>query len=185
MARFTRAAGALAAVLAIGVSSAGGADLDYDRYPGGKRYSGYDEPAPIPYRSGTRIYTTEPVTVVPPAYVYRERARDLDDDDGRGPRAHIPSDRRAYYRDDDPRYRAVCVPRDEIKRRLLDEGWRDFTDFELRGGVARVEARRRGDIYVLKVDRCSGDIVDARRLGRSLDRSFAYDEPDRPRRPYY
>lgn len=76
------------------------------------------------------------------------------------------------------------MPREEIKRRLIDEGWREFQDLELRGGVARIEARRRGDVYVLKVDQCSGDIINAQRWGRSDGGSYAY-EQDRLRRPYY
>lgn len=186
----TLAAGALAAALVAGVTGVMAADLDHDRYRSGyKRHSGDDAqryrqsygPAPIPHRAAPRYDTTEPVPFLPPAYVYRERARDRDDDDDR---TSAPFDRRGGYRNDEPRTRTACVSREEIKDRLVDEGWRDFQDIELRGGVAQLEARRRGEFYVLKVDRCSGDIVNAQKLGRSDGGSYAY-EQDRPRRPYY
>ncbi len=192
MNRLTLAAGALAASVVLGVTGAVAADLEYDRYPSGyKRHSAYEDsryrdiygPAPAPHRAAPRYYTAEPIPVLPPAYVYRERSRDHDDDDLQ-PRHYAPTYRRDTQRDDDTRYRMACVPREDIKRRLSDEGWRDFQDVELRGGVARIEARRRGEFYVLNVDRCSGDIVNAQKLGRSDGGSYAY-EQDRPRRPYY
>jgi hypothetical protein len=185
------AAGALAAALVVGVTGAVAADLEYDRTPSSdRRRSAYEDPryrdiygpAPIPHRAGRGYYTAEPVPPLPPAYVYRERARDRDDEDD--DRAYAPPDRRSFRRDHDTRTRTACAPHEEIKRRLIDEGWRDFQDIDLRGGLARIEARRRGDIYVLRIDQCSGDIVNAQRLGRSDGGSTAY-EPDRPRRPYY
>ena len=190
MKTFTLAASALAAAFVVGVSGAVAADLEHDRPPNGyKRHSTYEDsryrdsyrPEPIPHRAGPRYYTAEPVPLLPPAYVYGERARDRDDDDDR---AYAPFDRRGARRDDDTRTHTACVSREEIKDRLLDEGWRDFQNIELRGGMARIEARRRSDVYVLKVDRCSGDIVNAKRLDRSDGGSYAY-EQDRPRRPYY
>ena len=191
MKTLTLVAGALAAALFGGVTGAVAADFDRDRTPSDdRRRSAYEEPryrdsygpAHVPHRAAPRYYTAEPEPLLPPAYVYRERSRDRDDDDD--DRGYAPYDRRGASRDDDPRTRTACVSRDEIKGRLVDDGWRNFQDIELRGGIARIEARRRGETYVLKVDRCSGDIVDARRLGRPDGGSFAYDQ-DRPRRPYY
>ena len=186
----TLAAGALAVALVVGVTGAMAADLEHDRHRSGygrhsadddQRYRHSHGPAPIPHRAAPRYYTADPVPLLPPAYVYRERARDRDDDDDR---TYAPLDRRGGYRNDDPRPRTACVSREEIKERLVDDGWRDFQDIELRGGVAQIEARRRGEFYVLKVDRCTGDIINAERLGRSDGGSTAY-EQDRPRRPYY
>lgn len=61
----------------------------------------------------------------------------------------------------DPR----CVPRGEIKRGLVNEGWRDFHELEFRGRLALINARRpNGQLYALQLDRCSGEIVGARPL---------------------
>jgi hypothetical protein len=69
---------------------------------------------------------------------------------------------RRYSRDDG------CVPRREIRRSLLDEGWTDFQGLEFAGGIALVQARRpNGDLYELRLDRCSGQIVHARPLERA------------------
>jgi len=60
-------------------------------------------------------------------------------------------------------YNDGCVPRHEVKNRLLGQGWHAFTDLELRGEVAFVRARRpNGRIFELQVDRCSGAIIEAR-----------------------
>lgn len=68
---------------------------------------------------------------------------------------------RRYSREDG------CVPRREIRRSLLDEGWTDFQGLEFAGGIALVQARRpNGDLYELRLDRCSGRIVHARPLER-------------------
>lgn len=57
---------------------------------------------------------------------------------------------------------AGCVPRHEIRRGLIRDGWSDFDDLELREGMAIVRARRPdGQPYRLRIDRCSGEIVRA------------------------
>jgi hypothetical protein len=63
-----------------------------------------------------------------------------------------------------------CVPRHIARDRLRDDGWRDFHDFDRRGSVVIVQARRRsGRLFDLTIDRCSGEIIAARPLvgGRS------------------
>jgi len=56
-----------------------------------------------------------------------------------------------------------CVPREVVHERLYSEGWGDFRDFEPRGRVVLVQARRpSGRLFDLTIDRCSGEIVDAR-----------------------
>jgi hypothetical protein len=72
------------------------------------------------------------------------------------------------------RYDDACVPRRVARRRLRREGWRGFHDFEPRGGVVLVKARRRwsGRAFELAIDRCSGEIVGARPLRGGRD--FAY-----------
>lgn len=85
---------------------------------------------------------------------------------------------RELYRDDEPpagglppydfRRRhaergAECLPRREIRRALRQDGWGDFEPIELRGDIAILQATRpSGRLFVLKVDRCSGRIVDVR-----------------------
>ncbi len=55
-----------------------------------------------------------------------------------------------------------CVPRYEIKRALSEDGWSEFHDLEVRDEVAHVRARRpNGEVYDLKVDRCSGRLLRA------------------------
>ena len=177
-------AAAFAATMAIG-STALAADLDYDRhYDHGykKRYSStYDDhrysdlyaPPPRGYKPAPGYHHVDPPLPIPPTVVHRERVYRYGRDDDR-------FEPRVVRR---PEVRTACLARDEIKARLLDEGWRDFRDVERHGDVIEVEARRRGeDLYALKVDRCSGDIVQSTRL----ERPYAYDPGyDRPRRPYY
>lgn len=59
-----------------------------------------------------------------------------------------------------------CASHHEIRRDLKEQGWAEFTDIELRGSTALIEARRpNGNLYQLKIDRCSGEILNAQRLG--------------------
>lgn len=75
--------------------------------------------------------------------------------------------------------RSGCVSRHAIEDRLVAEGWRDFTDPIREGDVGVFKARRPdGRRYLLKVDGCSGEIVDA----RPLDRVYG---PYASVRPYY
>lgn len=156
----TLAAGALAATLIAGAQTSRAADLDYGRVPYDRYSSAYEDPryADI-YGPGPGPGVVVPAPV-PPAPIYRDRPR--------------------YY---EPRYsyddgaRPGCIPREEIKRRLVSEGWRDFYDLELRGEVAKIKARRpSGDLYVLKVDRCTGDIANAHLLERGGHGPYAYDD---------
>ncbi len=110
---------------------------------------------------------------------------DYDDDDNDAPRyaerdddqpyAGKDWDRRGEYlrpmrpptrfveRYDQPRYAPECAPRREVRRQLIRDGWSDFAEVELRDQVAVVTARRpNGEAYRLKIDRCSGQIVDAK-----------------------
>lgn len=178
MKRILLRAGLLAAALAAGAAPARAADLDYGRIPTDRYSSAYEDPryrdlyadpprayshAPAPY------YRGEPPPPVPPAYVYRDP----------------PPYRYSEAPPSDWRYRNGCVPREEIKRRLVNEGWGDFQDLELLGNVARVNARRpSGDLFALKVDRCTGDIVGSRLIARGGHGPYAYDNGSRWSRPY-
>jgi len=80
---------------------------------------------------------------------------------------------RPYYR-----YGArseACVPRHVVRDRLRDQGWSDFYGFEPRGRVVLVQARRpSGRLFDLTIERCSGEIIEARPLnGRRFD-AYAY-----------
>lgn len=63
--------------------------------------------------------------------------------------------------------RRGCIPREEARERLRDAGWRGFHDVEPHEDVVRVKARRpSGRLYDLTIDRCSGEVVDARPIYR-------------------
>lgn len=96
---------------------------------------------------------------------------DYDGDDAR-------YDRYAPPEDFDPPYRhrtdyGSCVPRDVARERLRADGWGNFHDFERREQVVLVRARRpSGRLFDLVIDRCSGEIIEARPLYNG--RSYAY-----------
>lgn len=152
------------------------ADLDYGRVPS-DRYSGaYEDPR---YRDlygpatryDDRYAHPAPPGPAPPATVYRHND------------AYRPFPEPRRYSDAEPedwRYRNGCLPREEVRRRLTGEGWRDFHDLELRNGFARIKARRpSGDLYDLKVDRCTGEIVKADIIQRGGYGPYAQDHGPR------
>ena len=176
-------AGLLAAALLLGARPLAAADLDYGHVPVPDRYSSaYEDPryrdlyGPEPrpaYRFESRPYVAAPPPgPVPPGYVYRDPA---------------PDRFAGWGSDDEWRYGAGCLPRREIKRRLVDEGWREFHDLDVARNVARVKARRpNGDLFTLKVDRCNGEIIRADLIERYGAGPYAWrDEPRRYERPYY
>ena len=186
--------------MVVGATGASAADLEYERHSSGyrterhssvyedHRYRDIYGPAPIPHKHAPRYYKTEPAPLppIPHAHVYRDRELELDREPE--PRSYGRPETRSYRPwDDGRRYHTACLPREEIKRKLVDEGWRDFTDLELRGNIARIEARRRnGDLFVLRVNRCSGNVVNAERLGDPRGRPYAYEHPPvRGPRSYY
>jgi len=189
------AAGAFAAALIVGATSASAADFDEDRYSRShysdryssayedQRYRDIYGPAPSyarPFYAPPKYYKTEPAPyVLPPAYVHRGRPYDYDGAEFlEDPRIGRPADRHVY--------RESCLPREEIRRRLLDEGWREFRDVAVRGNIAKVQARRRGEFYMLKIDRCTGDVVDARLFDGADRGPYAFEPgPYRTHRPYY
>lgn len=89
-----------------------------------------------------------------------------------GEEAPPPRDRFADVPDDfEPPYPPEridgrgCVPREMARDRLADGGWYDFHGLEPRDSVVFVKARRpSGRLFDLTIDRCSGEIVDARPL---------------------
>ena len=81
---------------------------------------------------------------------------------------------------------ARCIPREVARDRLRAAGWRGFHDVDPHDRVVMVKARRpSGRMFELTIDRCSGEVVDARpiygRWGRFADGPRRYWD----RRPYY
>jgi hypothetical protein len=166
------AAGMLA-VVAAGAPAVRAADLEYG--PGDRYSSPYDDPR---YRD---LYGPSPRTAE--RYTYEERAY----------RPPVPPYN--VYRDDgyapprryteDYRFGVQCLPRHEVRRRLSEEGWVEFHDLELRPDVAILRARRpNGDLYDLRIDRCTGTVVHARPLEHAVPGPFAYG-PRRWSRRYF
>lgn len=162
-------AAAVVAAVAASAHHARAADLEYgprDRYS-----SPYDDPRYRDLYGDSRRYTER--------YRYEERSyrppyNGYRDDD-------LPERRYA----EDYRYGTACLPRHEVRRRLRDQGWNDFHDIELRTDVALLRARRySGELYDLKIDRCTGAVVHARPLDRFVPGPFAYG-PRRWHRPYF
>jgi hypothetical protein len=187
------AVGLVAAGVVVGAASARAADLYGpipDRYSSAyedPRYRDLYGPEPRPHygqRYEQRFY--HPVPPPPPPHVHSYK----DDPD------HRPPLRQFNHFDSGPNWRherhgAACIPREEIRRGLIEEGWYAFRDLEIRGDVALVRARRpNGDVYDLKVDRCSGEVVHARVIERSVPGPYAHNAPygwapRRGDRPYY
>lgn len=145
--------------LALFSGAAQAADLYDDPPP--PRYSGpaYEDPR---YADIYR-YPDRPV---PPAPVYRDRYD-----------SYTPPPRHAY--------RGACLPRHVIRDRLIRDGWSDFALADFDGEIAQVKARRpSGRPFILSVERCSGEIVDARPLGNAGPYAYA-PPPRRYDRPYY
>jgi hypothetical protein len=131
----------LSAVVASAVSPATAADI-YDR----GRVTSYDDPR---YAD---IYThpEPPRPLGPPR---REYLAPMPPHYFDGPRRHSSAPG------------GNCASHHEIRRDLTEQGWSEFTDIELHGTSALIEARRpNGNLYQLKIDRCSGEIQNAQRL---------------------
>jgi hypothetical protein len=80
-----------------------------------------------------------------------------------------------------PRQGHPCLQRHEIRRQLMELGWSDFHDVDLRREVARLRARRpSGRLYDLDVDRCTGEVVYARPLDDGFG-PYAWRRRDRNR----
>ena len=169
-------AAALVTAVATGAPAAHAADLE-DRYSD-RHASPYDDPryrdlygSPSRYTERYEYQERSYRPPVPPETVYR------DDEYLPGPRRYA----------EDQRFGASCLPRHEIRRRLQNDGWGDFHELELRGETASVRARRpNGELYDLRVDRCTGAIVHARPFDRYVPGPYAYGPgPRRWTRPYY
>lgn len=163
------AASALAALCLAGAPAASAADLSGDPYDDPRYGDVYGDPRPPAF--------AEPAA--PPA----EEAFPERYDDERDPLPY-PARKPERYSErwEEPRGFA-CLPRHVIRHRLQGDGWYDFRDLELQGDVAVVNARRpSGRPFELRIDRCTGRIVEARALGPDY-RAYGYG-PGRHLRPY-
>ena len=89
--------------------------------------------------------------------------------------APMPPPRRFSEAPDDRR--GECLARREVHERLLANGWSGFRDIEVRGQVAYVTAQRpSGRSFDLEVDRCTGTVLSARRVG-DYGRPYAAGRP--------
>ncbi|MGE0024425.1 MAG: hypothetical protein AB7S70_12435 [Hyphomicrobium sp.] len=77
--------------------------------------------------------------------------------------------------------RYACLDRWQIRRRLRNDGWEGIRPLGGDEGIVHVRAHRieSGRPFALRVDRCSGEVVDARPERR---RAFAYRDWRRDRR---
>jgi hypothetical protein len=146
---------------------------DLDEGPPPDRYGAYEDPRYTDMYARPQpppAYLPPPrYAPVHPGYVHRDYGDDYDRDDYRRPYAYSTP----------PDYGRACTPREVIRERLLREGWHHFRDAEERGEFATIIARRPdGQPFALTVDRCSGEIVNARPLGEHGH--FAYGPRDRP-----
>lgn len=165
--RWTISATLLGAIALLVPLAAGAADLDEDRRAGSlyedQHYSDMDADPPPPHpQYGSRY--AEP-RGYPPSY--------------RDQPYLAPMNPPRYS--EAPRYDRECLPRREIRARLNAEGWGGFHDIDIRGPVAYVKVDRPdGQLYHLEVDRCTGRVITARRIGYA-ERPYAHREPPRYR----
>jgi hypothetical protein len=81
------------------------------------------------------------------------------------------------------RFEDDCVPHQIVRERLRADGWDEFQNVEPRGRVVLLQARRpSGRVFDLTVEKCSGEVVDARPLSGA--RFFAHGERRFWQRPY-
>jgi hypothetical protein len=100
------------------------------------------------------------------------------DEYGQGP---PPRDRYADVPEDfEPPYPPAyaergCIPREEARDRLRAAGWRGFHAVQPHDNVVLVKASRpSGRMFDLTIDRCSGEVVDARPIYGRRYGSYAF-----------
>ena len=74
-----------------------------------------------------------------------------------------PMNRPPRYADESWRGREGCTPRWQIRQRMMDDGWRNIYRLRVLDNAVVIRAQRpSGRPFDLKLDRCTGDIVDRR-----------------------
>jgi hypothetical protein len=103
--------------------------------------------------------------------------------------ADVPDDFEPPYPPQAYAGRDRCIPREVARDRLRAAGWRGFHAIEPRDSVVLVKARRpSGRLFDLTIDRCSGEVVDAKPIfGPRYGHGRFADGPPRywAARPYY
>lgn len=134
-------------------------------------------PPPTVYAPPPRRYSYDDHPPVPREPVYRDRY------------AYAPPPREGYADrwsyDRRPQGRA-CLSREAAREAIERQGWSDFHDVQVVDhGTAYVKARRpSGRLFELQIDRCSGEVVNARPLEPRY-RPYADRGEWRPPRAYY
>ena len=168
------AASALAALLFAGAPPSRAADLGYGPYTPRDRADYYDP-----------RYAEAP----PAEETYRRRG---DHDDGYdyprrgsvkdGYPEPVPAPHARDYDRYPQRHAHACASPHQIVDGLRANGWKDFDRYEERGPFVFVKAERRhggGRDWWLKVDRCTGQIVEAVPRERGFLREFGHDHHER------
>jgi hypothetical protein len=161
-------AAAAAAILSLSALPAAAAELAEDSPYEEPRYGeSYRQPAPPPPPPPQRYSEPQP---------YPE-----------GERGYPPAYEQRYRRPypEQPRYAERCVPRVFIAEQLRRQGWRTFEDFDDGDRFLIVRARDwNGAMFDLRLDRCSGRVLESRILQPRIVQPQPYDYAWRPRRVY-
>jgi hypothetical protein len=167
------------AVLSFGALPAAAADLGEDSPYEDPRYGeSYRQPAPPPPPPRYSEPQPYPDAYRPPVHRGEERERDY-------PPAYGNGHGRPYADERHPRFAERCVPRVFIAEQLRRQGWRTFEDFDDGDRFVIVRARDwNGAMFDLRLDRCSGRVLESRILQPRIVQPQPYDYAWRPRRVY-
>jgi hypothetical protein len=152
-------AAAVAAMSLAGAATALAADLGDSPYNDPRYGETYREPAPVPQYS-----QPYPDAYRPPYGGYRdERPRQ----GYLAPMPGPPAYGRGYPDQGYPRYAERCVPRELIREQLRRQGWRSFEDIDAEDRFVFVRAQDwSGNVFDLRLDRCSGRVLQTRLVER-------------------
>lgn len=140
----------VAAAIAVACAAPASAQ-DRGYYGDGDRYGDRERVAEGPWNGGSDVKDGYPVPQPP--------------QQGAPPPAYRPS-----YKDDAPpppppprpHRQARCLDKFGIQRALHDQGWHEFDNVAIEGPVAYMTARSdRGEPFDLKVESCSGAVIEA------------------------
>lgn len=149
-----------AALMMGGTAPASAADLAYTDPDYGRRAPAYTDPR---YGDVYRIPRRRPYAAAPRRRYEPPSYKDDFDDVRPRTRFRDPLPRRRFSR--------VCTPRRLISRRLRRDGWFDFQVVRRLRDTAVVRARNEnGGVYRLRLDRCTGRVLNARLIRRRFGR---------------
>ncbi len=159
--------------LGMAAMSAQAADLNFD-----EGYSDYSSSTSSPYDDPryARIYGRTERDVLPRGRTYRSSRtkRSYSYSSSETSRCDRPN-HEAHGHSSNGSYSRACLSKYQIRRSLRELGWRDFRLIRARRNVAVIKARQLdGDLYKLRVDRCSGEVLRARILNSYRGDDYAY-----------